>query len=63
MTFVEARDFVVRAVAHAMSRDASSGGIIRLMNITKEGLQREFIDFKDLPAKWTDSTLSLKLQL
>jgi 20S proteasome subunit beta 1 len=51
MTFVEARDFVLNAVAHAMSRDSSSGGIIRLMNITEQGLQREFIDFKDLPIK------------
>jgi 20S proteasome subunit beta 1 len=51
MTFVEAREFVIRAVAHAMSRDANSGGIIRLMNITKEGLNREFIDKKDIPVK------------
>ncbi len=44
MTLVEARDFVIRAVGHAIIRDGSSGGIIRLMNITKEGLHREFID-------------------
>jgi 20S proteasome subunit beta 1 len=51
MTFQEARSFVIHAVSHAMSRDGSSGGIIRLVNITKDSTDREFIDHKDLPNK------------
>ncbi len=35
-----------------MSRDGSSGGIIRLVNITADKNEREFIDYKDLPYKW-----------
>lgn len=47
----EAKHFVVTAVSHALSRDGSSGGAIRLVNITKESTQREFIDYKDLTVK------------
>ena len=36
-SFQEARNFVIQAVSHAMSRDGSSGGIVRLVNITKDG--------------------------
>ena len=34
-----------------MSRDGSSGGIIRIVNITKDKVVREFIDYKDVPFK------------
>ena len=34
-----------------MSRDGSSGGCIRLVNITKEKEEREFIPYNDLPNK------------
>lgn len=49
MSFQEARKFVSTAVSHAMFRDGSSGGIIRLMNVTKDKVEREFIDYKDVP--------------
>jgi 20S proteasome subunit beta 1 len=34
-----------------MARDGSSGGVVRLMNITKDKEEREFIDYNDLPNK------------
>ena len=39
MTRKECRDFVVSAVSLAMYRDASSGGIIRTVDISKDGHQ------------------------
>eukprot|EP00951_Prasinocladus_malaysianus_P024778 scaffold215118_cov47-Prasinocladus_malaysianus.AAC.1 len=41
MTFDECRAFVVKAVSHAMARDGSSGGCIRLVNINSEGAKKE----------------------
>eukprot|EP00928_Gymnodinium_smaydae_P071855 TRINITY_DN55338_c0_g1_i1.p1 TRINITY_DN55338_c0_g1~~TRINITY_DN55338_c0_g1_i1.p1 ORF type:complete len:239 (-),score=50.87 TRINITY_DN55338_c0_g1_i1:33-749(-) len=38
MTEAEALDFVRKAVAHAMSRDGSSGGMVRTLVINKDGL-------------------------
>ena len=40
MSFKEAKDFCVTAVSLAMKRDGSSGGIIRLVNITERGIER-----------------------
>lgn len=37
-----------------MYRDGSSGGIIRLVNVTKDKVEREFIDYKDVPVKWSN---------
>lgn len=51
MSFEEAREFCIRAISLAQARDGSSGGCIRLMRITKEGMFREFIDYKDIPYK------------
>jgi len=47
----ECKEFVMRALSHAMARDGSSGGVIRLVTITERGLQREFIGGEDLPFK------------
>ena len=33
----------------AMYRDGSSGGCIRLVNVTKDKITREFIKYQDLP--------------
>ncbi|GAB5359588.1 hypothetical protein AAMO2058_000556400 [Amorphochlora amoebiformis] len=41
--------FVATAISHAMSRDGSSGGCIRMAVITKEGVQRKFIPGDKLP--------------
>jgi 20S proteasome subunit beta 1 len=35
-----------------MARDGSSGGVIRLAIITKEGVERLFIAGNDLPRKY-----------
>jgi 20S proteasome subunit beta 1 len=51
MTKEECRAFVTKGLSHAMSRDGSSGGIIRLAIIDKEGCERQFIDHKDLDYK------------
>lgn len=49
MTKQECIDFVVRAVSHAMSRDGSSGGIIRLAIIDKDGVERKVISGEKVP--------------
>lgn len=43
MTEEEAKQFVVQALAHAMSRDASSGGCIRTVVIDSNGPRRDFL--------------------
>lgn len=42
MTEDECRAFVVKAVSHAMARDGSSGGCIRTVTISKDGVKRTF---------------------
>ncbi|KAI9294582.1 proteasome subunit beta type-6 [Neoconidiobolus thromboides FSU 785] len=42
-------EFVKNAVTLAMSRDGSSGGVIRLAVITKEGVRRIFVPGNQLP--------------
>ena len=49
MATPEAKAFVVRAVSHAMARDASSGGCIRTVTIDKGGVRRDFIDGSSVP--------------
>ena len=40
------------ALALAMSRDGSSGGVIRMCVITEEGVERLFIPGNELPKFW-----------
>jgi 20S proteasome subunit beta 1 len=40
------------ALALAMSRDGSSGGVIRMCVITKEGVERLFVPGDQLPKFW-----------
>jgi len=35
-------EFVVQALTHAMARDASSGGCVRTVTITSDGVKRDF---------------------
>ncbi|PSC73786.1 Proteasome subunit beta type-6 [Micractinium conductrix] len=42
MSEEECRAFVIKAVGHAMARDGSSGGCIRTVTISKEGVKRTF---------------------
>jgi len=41
--------FVKKALSHAMARDGSSGGVIRMVIITEEGVERNFISGDKLP--------------
>eukprot|EP01129_Flabellula_baltica_P015094 TRINITY_DN7467_c0_g1_i1.p1 TRINITY_DN7467_c0_g1~~TRINITY_DN7467_c0_g1_i1.p1 ORF type:complete len:233 (+),score=62.07 TRINITY_DN7467_c0_g1_i1:13-711(+) len=49
MTKEECLEFVRNAVSLAMARDGSSGGCIRTLVITEEGLERDFIPGNRLP--------------
>lgn len=51
MTRDECIEFTKHAVAHAMARDGSSGGVIRLAIIDKDGVERVFIPGDELPYK------------
>jgi len=51
MSFEEAKAFVITAVSLAMKRDGSSGGIIRLANITERGIEKEYHTYDSLPFK------------
>jgi 20S proteasome subunit beta 1 len=49
MSFEEAKAFCINAVSLAMRRDGSSGGIIRISNITERGLEKEYHTYESLP--------------
>jgi 20S proteasome subunit beta 1 len=49
MTKEECKEFVKKCISHAMARDGSSGGIIRLVVITKDGCEKEVILGDKLP--------------
>jgi 20S proteasome subunit beta 1 len=49
MTMLEAREFVKKALSHAMARDGSSGGVIRTVVITAQGTDRDFTPGDQLP--------------
>ncbi|CAO0794573.1 unnamed protein product [Mucor circinelloides] len=52
MTREECEAFVKNSLSLAMSRDGSSGGVIRLAVITKDGVERLFIPGNRLPVHW-----------
>ncbi len=49
MTQQECHDFVIKAVTHAMARDGSSGGCIRTVVISKDGVKRNFLPHTKVP--------------
>lgn len=49
MTRDECRTFVKNALAHAMARDGSSGGVIRTVVIDKDGCDRDYTPGDKLP--------------
>jgi 20S proteasome subunit beta 1 len=49
MTKEEAITLVKTAISHAMARDGSSGGVIRLVIIDKDGITKEFVPGDKLP--------------
>ncbi|KAG6378857.1 20S proteasome subunit [Boletus reticuloceps] len=48
----ETVEFVKNTLALAMSRDGSSGGVIRMCVITEEGVERLFVPGNQLPKFW-----------
>ena len=52
MTKEEAVQFVTNAVALAISRDGSSGGVIRLAVIDAAGVERRVVCGGDIPKFW-----------
>ena len=48
MTQEEAKEFLKTAVTLALFRDNSSGGIVRILDITKDGTTREFYPYNKL---------------
>merc|ERR1712216_1091073 len=52
MTRAECEEFVKNAVALAMSRDGSSGGVIRLCTIYEGGMEKQFVPGDQLPKFW-----------
>jgi len=51
MTVAEGKEFVTRALSHAMARDNSSGGIIRLTTVTEADVERTYVSRNELPFK------------
>ena len=43
MSTAEAREFAIRAIAHAYSRDGSSGGLIRTITLSENGAEDQTI--------------------
>ena len=54
MSRQEAEDLVKEALALAMSRDGSSGGVIRLCTVNAEGVQRQMFKGPDIPSFWDE---------
>ncbi|KAI0921357.1 Proteasome subunit beta type-6, variant 2 [Taiwanofungus camphoratus] len=48
----ETINFVKNTLALAMSRDGSSGGVIRMAVITEDGVERLFVPGNELPKFW-----------
>lgn len=57
MSYEDCRSFVVKAVSHAMARDGSSGGVIRLVKIDSAGAHKEFIDGNKVPVHFGEMPL------
>jgi len=48
-TAAQCKEFVVKALSHAMARDGSSGGVIRTVKIDESGAERDFVPGNKLP--------------
>lgn len=54
MSRAEAEEMVKTALALAMSRDGSSGGIARLVTLSAAGAERKMIKGDDVPLFWDE---------
>jgi len=51
MSKMECKEFIKSCVALAMYRDGSSGGVIRILDITEEGVERDYVTHQELKIK------------
>lgn len=51
MELAQAMEFLKSAISLACFRDSSSGGIIRMVNITKEKVDRHYFPYQDFKIK------------
>ena len=51
MTLEAAKEFIKSAISLAAYRDGSSGGVIRMISITKDKCERDFIPYQDFKIK------------
>ena len=58
MTESEARDFCARCVSHAMARDGSSGGVIRIVTVTESDVKETIVYGRDLPYQLGGDTIA-----
>eukprot|EP00239_Pterosperma_sp_CCMP1384_P003981 CAMPEP_0197847332 /NCGR_PEP_ID=MMETSP1438-20131217/5719_1 /TAXON_ID=1461541 /ORGANISM="Pterosperma sp., Strain CCMP1384" /LENGTH=217 /DNA_ID=CAMNT_0043459219 /DNA_START=136 /DNA_END=789 /DNA_ORIENTATION=+ len=49
MTREETEEFIIKALALAMARDGSSGGMVRLVTVNKDGSTRRLVTHEELP--------------
>jgi len=54
MSREECEKFVLNALALAMERDGSSGGVIRMAVITESGTERKLFSGSEIPIHWRD---------
>ena len=53
MSRAEIKEFLKSCISLACYRDGSSGGCIRLLDITKDKIEREFHQYSDFLIKWS----------
>ena len=51
MTKVAAKEFLKNCISLAVFRDGSSGGCMRIIDITKDKVEREFLPYGEFPIK------------
>jgi 20S proteasome subunit beta 1 len=55
LTREETEELVIEAVSLAMARDGSSGGVVRLVTISKDGAEKRLVLPKDQPVMWDEN--------
>jgi 20S proteasome alpha/beta subunit len=51
MSRAECKEFIKSCIALACYRDTSSGGCIRILDITKDRVEREYIQYPEFKIK------------
>lgn len=63
MSKAECKEFIKSCIALACFRDTSSGGIIRLLDITEGGVERDYVPYNEFKIKWGNKELFLILKI